>query len=227
MPFYLFGSGTQVHIEHVLLKDQNVQLAGSQVQLSVSPRLTPTQLSKGLVAILTNRYERAMQPSSELHKPEFFVTGAASHVTIYEDPFAHSTDPKIDMRDFIDRVTAQPQIAAGTLTLGPEVYNDATHLNQDILSPVSIRVAPDADTHAVLKSVKAAVKKPDVWLSDDVKGALHAKVPALLHDRTADQHTKVHVSRFALQKPHDRCSRVAAVRDEWMRAVESVGRYRY
>lgn len=176
MPFYLYGTETQQHVEHVLLKDQNVQLTAAQIKLDLTPKLTQAQLKKGLIAVLTNRHELSMQPCSDLHKPQFFKAGAISTVSVYNDPITYSTDPNVDLREFMGRVLAQQPITTGTLILGQEVYNDATNINQDIATALSIIIDEKANTREVLKGVRQASRDSDFWLSDNAKTILHRNV---------------------------------------------------
>lgn len=69
MPFYLYGTPSQQHIDHMLLVAPNTQLSAARVTLSLE-----------------------MQPFNANHEPTFFTAGP--EVTIYSDPnLAHTSGP--------------------------------------------------------------------------------------------------------------------------------------
>lgn len=62
MPFYLYGSNAEANIDHVLRTSPNAQLSGDRVKLNLNPALSDEQLGKGVVAVLEDVYENAIQP---------------------------------------------------------------------------------------------------------------------------------------------------------------------
>lgn len=66
MPFYLYGTTSQQHIEHILVAASipyyNQQLNSDQVKLQLDTELTADQLATGVCAVLSTVYEQAMQP---------------------------------------------------------------------------------------------------------------------------------------------------------------------
>lgn len=62
MPFYLYGTPQQQHIDHVLRVSPNQQLNSDRVSLRLSKKLTEQQLSTGVVAVFHQMGESSMQP---------------------------------------------------------------------------------------------------------------------------------------------------------------------
>jgi hypothetical protein len=62
MPFYVYGSEHEYHIDHVLKKSPNAQLTADCVTVSVNPQLESEQLKRGVVARFRNVFERPLQP---------------------------------------------------------------------------------------------------------------------------------------------------------------------
>lgn len=62
MPFYLYGSGDEYHIDHVLKTSPNAQLNSDRISLVTKQALTEKQINHGVVAVLNNVYESSMQP---------------------------------------------------------------------------------------------------------------------------------------------------------------------
>lgn len=63
MPFYLYGGcAGERHVDHVLKTSPNAQLNSDLVSVAVEPELTEEQLSRGVVAVFDNVFEKVMQP---------------------------------------------------------------------------------------------------------------------------------------------------------------------
>ncbi|KAL8784728.1 MAG: hypothetical protein Q9213_003825, partial [Squamulea squamosa] len=62
MPFYLYGTPSSLHIDHMLLRAPNIQLSASNINLSVSPPIPATTLKNGCILYLDGIQESAMQP---------------------------------------------------------------------------------------------------------------------------------------------------------------------
>ncbi|ESK85823.1 pyridoxal-dependent decarboxylase domain protein [Moniliophthora roreri MCA 2997] len=87
MPFFMYGSGTQYHIDHVLLASPNIQLNSDQVRYA---RSAPLSGEPYVYAHLQNLPEKAMQPfpdNSVIEKnPNFFFKpGARFRAKITKD----------------------------------------------------------------------------------------------------------------------------------------------
>jgi len=62
MPFYLYGTPQQQHIDHLLRVSPNQQLNSDRVYLRLSTNLTEEELSTGVVAVFHHMGESSMQP---------------------------------------------------------------------------------------------------------------------------------------------------------------------
>ncbi|KAI5836929.1 hypothetical protein DFP73DRAFT_532317 [Morchella snyderi] len=62
MPFYLYGTAAQPHVDHVLGVSPSIQLNSDRVTLELAECLTQEQLAAGVVAIFTDVLENSMQP---------------------------------------------------------------------------------------------------------------------------------------------------------------------
>ena len=62
MPFYLYGTPEQQHIDHFLHSAPNIQLNSDIVKLDLKRPLSKEDLASGLVAVFTNVYENSLQP---------------------------------------------------------------------------------------------------------------------------------------------------------------------
>jgi hypothetical protein len=133
MPFYLYGTPKEAHIEHMLLRAPNVQINADLVKLKVTPELTKNQLAKGVIMQI-NRPERALQPPAADNKPEnMFKPGATFEVTIMEDVHpAHCHGPGL--------TEGGKYLAKGEVTLGKSIYVDWDALNKQDFAPGPTRV---------------------------------------------------------------------------------------
>ena len=161
-PFYLYGSSKEMHIDHMLLRAPNAQLSAENVQwgaasdqpagpnLSVSAAMgsfgaslsigsgggakgpSDADLGKGLIAVATNVYERAMQPfptNDEIRASTcfFFRPGAKLEVAVYRDPDpATATGPGLAQLERLGK-----PLATGSITLGEGLLVDTDGPNRD------------------------------------------------------------------------------------------------
>jgi hypothetical protein len=130
MPFYLYGSLSEVNIDHLLTLSPNIQLCAYGIQLKTDTPLTDADLSQGLIAFATNIREASMQPFPKTEQlPEgdkfFFHPGKVMDLLIYRDPFPTDTEDAVNLDKVKDLVTK------GTLTLGDNLYVDSGSLNDD------------------------------------------------------------------------------------------------
>ena len=119
-PFYLYGTDAEQHIDHMLLRAPNAQIAADRVTLNVEPALPAEQLARGAI-VRVNRPEASLQPLSDNN---IFVPGASFKVTVYSD--AHDADahgPGL--------AEGGEVLATGTLTLSGSVLVDTKRLNQE------------------------------------------------------------------------------------------------
>ncbi|KAH9884505.1 PLP-dependent transferase [Cubamyces lactineus] len=131
-PFYLYGSQTEQHVDHMLLRAPNAQITSDLITLNCQPALTADQLARGVIAHL-NRPEDVMQPLTS-DSAAFFKPGTSFNVTIYADdnaPDAHG--PGLS--------TGGQEIAQGTLSLGRAVFYDSKILNTEDFAATGVRVS--------------------------------------------------------------------------------------
>lgn len=137
MPFYLYGTPEQVHVDHMLLFAPNIQLTGAQVRSTFDTPLSAADLATGVIAIAQNIREITMQPFAPMENLQpsidqgtfFFTPGKKLDVIVYRDPYPTSTDDPVDL----DQVTEV--LTKGTLELVGGLYVDSDSLNADIYTP--------------------------------------------------------------------------------------------
>ncbi|KAL5504865.1 hypothetical protein ACEPAH_7528 [Sanghuangporus vaninii] len=141
MPFYLYGTSAQPHIDHMLVLAPNIQLTAGLVQLTLNDgsSISDSDLTTGVIAIAQDVHERAMQPfaimssskqdhskqdpSKEVPKTFFFKAGTQMAVKIYRDPFPSSTLDKISMDE------VRELLGEGSIRIVGDVYVDSKRLN--------------------------------------------------------------------------------------------------
>lgn len=128
MPFYLYGTEQEMHIDHVLIRAPNAQLSagGVTAELLEGDRSAfVAGLKGGLIAVADAIPELLMQPLSANSLKSFFHPGAKLAVSIYHDQnSAQSQGPGL-----CDRL-GDP-IARGIITLGDDTFADAYMINAD------------------------------------------------------------------------------------------------
>lgn len=128
MPFYLYGSMDEVHLDHMLLHAPNAQMTASDIHVEIDSGELPrfaAGLKNGLIAVMDAVPEHLLQPFSSDHRPAFFRPGVKIGVSIYQDrQFPQS--PASGVIDSLERV-----VARGTVTLGDSVYVDSDMINFD------------------------------------------------------------------------------------------------
>lgn len=130
-PFYLYGTPQQQHVEHMLLRAPNAQLASDQVTLTLDKGVTLSreQLARG-VLVYVSRPERAMQPFGSANPPEFFAPNASFRISVAIDPrHAAARGPGLAS------VGPEANVGEGTLTLGKAVYVDHERVNTQDFAP--------------------------------------------------------------------------------------------
>jgi hypothetical protein len=138
MPFYLYGTPEQQHIEHILLRAPNVQLCASNVELWLYPELPSEYLKTGVIAVMEDVHERIKQPFGKSNEPNFFSAGKRFNITVYEDEMDYLRGP-------------EAALAKGTLTLGPAVWHDYININRE-----GDEESPQSSPHTVLPFQGAA-----------------------------------------------------------------------
>ncbi|KAH9057614.1 pyridoxal phosphate-dependent transferase [Lactarius vividus] len=118
MPFYLYGTAREMHIDHVLLRAPNSQLSAGEVIVELLPvegdrSAFVAGLKGGLIAVADAIPEFLMQPLSANSLKSFFHPRAKLAVSIYHD------------RPGLCDQLGDP-ITRGTITLTDNTFTDAT-----------------------------------------------------------------------------------------------------
>ncbi|TFK45661.1 pyridoxal-dependent decarboxylase domain protein [Heliocybe sulcata] len=133
MPFYLYGTPQQAHLEHLLLRAPNVQISASDVQLDFgsSQSAVEERLGSGLIVVMKDVLEYAMQPFTSSNRPKIFEPQSLPHtfpVEVYEVAVGG-----IHGRD-LSAMLGQ-KVADGHVTVTTPVYIDYDCLNADPTDP--------------------------------------------------------------------------------------------
>ena len=173
MPFYLYGTREQPHIDHMLLLAPNIQLSAGSVELELKDgtSLTDDELVKGVIAVATNVREKSMQPfpimkSSEVPDSFWFKQGFKMDVKIYRDPFPTSTTDRINMDE------VKELLEEGTITILGDVYVDSDKLNGD----KEIAERRTYSTRALYNSMSHQTKKDWVHAVGKMHRRLHGQL---------------------------------------------------
>ncbi|PCH38473.1 hypothetical protein WOLCODRAFT_97200 [Wolfiporia cocos MD-104 SS10] len=242
MPFFLYGSPEQLHIDHVLLKSPNAQLSCSGVGLELEGEATVKglDLQKGVIVVLDEIREHASQPYGRSHQPEFFASGRSFNASVYADPFdgKYSKHP-VGISSLYEKLEAAQPLAKGRITLGDSVYVDATHLNCDTVPKLCITprekltldqlmLSATTDYEKIKKDFAQVASHSRAIASADIEQ--HIVANATLSDkyvlRPADEASfgedqpTLQISRFAFSGPSDKHSRKLAVRQGWKDAFD-------
>jgi hypothetical protein len=128
MPFYLYGTAQEMHIDHVLLRVPNAQLSAGEVTVELLEGDRSdfvAGLKGGLIAVADAIPELLMQPLSASGIKSLFHPGAKLVVSIYRDlNVAQSQGPGL-----CDHL--REPIACGIITLGDNTFADAYMINAD------------------------------------------------------------------------------------------------
>lgn len=138
VPFYLYGTPTDLNIDHILVRAPNIQLSADNVSLSLDKAISADALSKGAILLIHGYVEAAMQPFQSSEGPlgdtlaadsEFFFTpGREFTVSVYEDAKG-AGEPGPGILDIVDNDTKL--IGKGKMKLGQGRYVDSVQINKD------------------------------------------------------------------------------------------------
>lgn len=141
MPFYLYGSPSNYHIDHALLTSPNIQLSAGDIELDLSEASSfQFRAAQPLVLMLDTVHEQTMQPFPSSNSvlaslPDFFFQpGKKFDVSIWEDPTSGNLDAEqtLSAWEGFGRDGNEDGLAGrGTLILGNSVFVDAEQLNFD------------------------------------------------------------------------------------------------
>lgn len=141
MPFYLYGTPTELHLDHIYLLAPNIQLTAGSVHFLSITDIRPEDLERGMIAIAEEVHEDWMQPfaakTNQLPKDQFFFRkGKTIRLLVYRDPYEAAYDGKIDLKKLADPVTV------GEAILAAEIFVDSEELNKDsTYQPIPFRKA--------------------------------------------------------------------------------------
>ncbi|CAE6425087.1 unnamed protein product [Rhizoctonia solani] len=139
MYFYLYGTPTQQHIEHILVASKNVQLTSDQVSLDLTTgAISEEDLAKGVIVRVDRLRESVVLPVLPPHTPAFFKAGAQHKVTVFRDPHAAQRyGPGLT-----EAYASASPIASGKIKFGAMVYADSVQLNSNPLPKGVVRPKP-------------------------------------------------------------------------------------
>ena len=130
MPFYLYGSGKQWHISHMLLQAPNATFSAGNVKLDdkLASSLSQQHAENGAILALTEVPEASMQPfavsKSELPACFFFQPDKKYKVKVWDDPNdASAAGPGL--------LEGLGEPIEGTMTLSKEIHIDLEWINKD------------------------------------------------------------------------------------------------
>jgi hypothetical protein len=128
MPFYLYGTQKQPHIDHMLLRAPNVQICVEDIKLALNNTLTDDELGRGLIVHLLGVHEASMQPISrdvEMYWRSIFRPKRTFDVVVYSDPHdAEAQGPGLD------DVGDETPLATGKLTIEGGIFMEYEDLNR-------------------------------------------------------------------------------------------------
>ncbi|KZT22906.1 PLP-dependent transferase [Neolentinus lepideus HHB14362 ss-1] len=133
MPFYLYGTPQHAHLDHVLLRAPNVQISASNVQLHFGSAQDAVheRLGAGLVVVMKDVLEYAMQPFNSGHRPDAFEPHSLPHTfaaEVYEPAVGG-----IHGHDYSARLGQK--VGDGSITVNERIYIDYDCLNADPTDP--------------------------------------------------------------------------------------------
>jgi hypothetical protein len=140
MPFYLYGTPKEAHIDHVLVRSPNIVLSAESITLTLddgkeSDDAAVEAIGKGAILALDGVHEASMQPFSssvqDIKKKKrdgfFFQPGARFRVRIWEDARGAWESGK----GLVDEVSKAVVLATGEVVLGEELLVDVEKVNRD------------------------------------------------------------------------------------------------
>ncbi|KAF8761874.1 Pyridoxal-dependent decarboxylase conserved domain [Rhizoctonia solani] len=114
MYFYLYGTPTQQHIEHILVASKNVQLTSDQVSLDLTEgSISEDDLAHGVIVRMDRLRESVVLPVLPPHTPAFFKSGAEQKITVFRDPHAREKSGP----GLTEAYASVSPIASGTIKL--------------------------------------------------------------------------------------------------------------
>ncbi|KAI0246736.1 pyridoxal phosphate-dependent transferase [Lactifluus subvellereus] len=137
MPFYLYGTTQEMHIDHVLLQAPNAQISAGEVAVELiegSESVFTAGLKNGLIVVADFLPEHLMQPFTTDRLDGLFRPGTKLNVSVYHDQNAGQPRGP-GLCDNLGK-----PIARATITLGDNTFVDAYMINLD--GPIVTSQAP-------------------------------------------------------------------------------------
>ena len=131
VPFYLYGTRSQPHIDHMILRAPNAQFTAENVSLVLDHDISEDKLASGVLLYILGRPERAMQPferDRDASVQSFFYPDAEYEVVVCDDPFP-ATAQGPGLATAIEH--RHPVIARGAMRLPLNIFVDMTDLNRE------------------------------------------------------------------------------------------------
>ncbi|KAH8703847.1 pyridoxal phosphate-dependent transferase [Talaromyces proteolyticus] len=161
MPFYLYGTESEHHISHMLLKSPNISLSAGEIELeselakSIKQHLSDARnRDSGLILALTNAREACMHPFPENNKDLpgqiFFQSGQTYDVKVYYDP---QQDPWAEGPGLLDQLGSP--LAQGRMKLSRDVFVDVEYLRADPFK--NPKPKPETNWEDKLDEIKAVL----------------------------------------------------------------------
>ncbi|KAK4443837.1 pyridoxal phosphate-dependent transferase [Podospora aff. communis PSN243] len=136
VPFYLYGTTQEPHIDHMLTRSPNITLSADTVAIALSSggeAITDAALAAGAILSIEGQHEASMQPFGEKNSDLppggafFFASGKKFDAKIWTDP----RGPHDSALGLVAEVHAKEPVAKGRVTLQEEVVVDVEKLNRD------------------------------------------------------------------------------------------------
>lgn len=237
MPFFLYGTSKEQHIEHALCGNENVQLNSSCVQLDFGPSteriVSAISSSAGYLLTFDDLRESAMLPFGPGHCPDFFAPNRTFRVTLHLCARGLDAARRESLPE--DSLDDRESVAQGTLTLGESVYIDYMHVNRDTVPRLCITPTEQLTRDMLLLSVTNDYQKivddiHRVVSHDTAHAAPDLEEHILAQTALPTQYTlgraddaqdtvapsnSVHLSRFVIPYHSDAHSRRMKVRGGW------------
>jgi hypothetical protein len=130
MPFYLYGTGQEIHIDHILVQAPNAQLSAGEVTLELiegNESAFAKVLKDGCIAVAETLPEHLMQPFTSDRLESFFHPGAKLDLSIYPDEDAAQSSQGYDTCEKLEE-----PIARARITLGDNTFVDEYMINLNV-----------------------------------------------------------------------------------------------
>ncbi|KAF6802836.1 hypothetical protein CSOJ01_11308 [Colletotrichum sojae] len=124
MPIYLYGSKSEVHVDHVLKKAPNAQISADLVETDLAARLTGEELRNGVVVVPDDVFEACLQPLTEEAQAQPRGLGLSLKEGVDHKASVYHTCEEAKSGE------GKP-IATGTISVGKTVYADWDDVNMD------------------------------------------------------------------------------------------------